>query len=73
VVGSGRRCLAVDSSAGLSVDARHASTVVAEEAVGAKGSASASQVWKIKSWDWARRKGGRPEGNESEEGKKARE
>ncbi len=49
MVGSGRRCLAVDSRSGLSLDARHAGAVVAEEAVGAEGSASASQVWKIKS------------------------
>jgi hypothetical protein len=39
VVGSGRRCLAVDSGAGLSLDARHAGAVVAEEAMGAEGSA----------------------------------
>jgi hypothetical protein len=36
----------VDSSAGLSLDARHTGAIVAEEAVGAEGSASASQVWK---------------------------
>jgi hypothetical protein len=53
VVGSGRRCLAVDSGADLSLDAQHVDIVVAEEAVGAKGSASASQVWKIKFWAWA--------------------
>jgi len=50
MIGSRRHCLAVDSGAGLSVDTRHAGTVVAEEAVGAEGSASASQVWKTKSW-----------------------